>query len=63
MKFFEFAKKGDHSALLNLRAEDSEFWTDGGGEAPVAWTTVQKNLRHDRWIPCKTLLISHRNLG
>lgn len=34
--FFEAMKLGDPSALTPFLAEDSEFWSDGGGKVPAA---------------------------
>jgi RNA polymerase sigma-70 factor (ECF subfamily) len=41
MRLQKLITPGDRPALVNLLTEDFEFWSDGGGQAPVAWTTVQ----------------------
>jgi RNA polymerase sigma-70 factor (ECF subfamily) len=45
-KFFESAKNGDRSALVELLSNESEFWSDGGGKAPAAKTvfTDKENI-------------------
>ena len=35
-RFFECAKNGDKSSLVELLSDESEFWSDGGGKVPAA---------------------------
>jgi len=39
-RFFESAKKGDRSSLMELLSDESEFWSDGGGKVPAAKTIL-----------------------
>jgi RNA polymerase sigma-70 factor, ECF subfamily len=39
-RFFECAKNGDHSSLVELLSDNSEFWSDGGGKVPAAKTIL-----------------------
>jgi RNA polymerase sigma-70 factor (ECF subfamily) len=41
--FFAMAKAGDTEGLLKLLDQQSEFWGDGGGKAPVFSSTVMKS--------------------
>lgn len=35
-EFFELAKRGDNAAMIQMLAENSEFWSDGGGKVAAA---------------------------
>jgi RNA polymerase sigma-70 factor, ECF subfamily len=39
-RFFDHAKNGDKSSLLELLSDESEFWSDGGGKVPAAKTVL-----------------------
>ncbi len=39
-RFFEYAKNGDRASLIELLADDSEFWSDGGGKVAAAKTVL-----------------------
>jgi RNA polymerase sigma-70 factor, ECF subfamily len=41
-RFFECAKKGDKSSLVELLSDESEFWADGGGKVPAATTVLSE---------------------
>jgi RNA polymerase sigma-70 factor, ECF subfamily len=36
LKFFTSAKNGDHQAMMDLLADSSEFWADGGGKVSAS---------------------------
>lgn len=42
-KFFSIAETGNKEALMGLLANDSEFWSDGGGKASVASKEVVRD--------------------
>jgi RNA polymerase sigma-70 factor, ECF subfamily len=44
-RFFECAKNGDNLALIALLADESEFWSDGGGKAPAAKTVLTEKTK------------------
>jgi RNA polymerase sigma-70 factor (ECF subfamily) len=39
-RFFDCAKNGDKSSLVELLSDESEFWSDGGGKVPAAKTIL-----------------------
>jgi RNA polymerase sigma-70 factor (ECF subfamily) len=39
-RFFDRAKNGDKSSLVELLSNESEFWSDGGGKVPAAKTVL-----------------------
>jgi len=47
-RFFEYAKNGDQSSLMELLADESEFWSDGGGKVAAAKTvlTEKEKIAH-----------------
>ncbi len=44
-RFFECAKNGDSSSLVELLSEESEFWSDGGGKVPAAKTVLTEKTK------------------
>jgi RNA polymerase sigma-70 factor (ECF subfamily) len=43
VKFFEYSKKKDKTELLELLADQSEFWSDGGGKVNAIRVVVREN--------------------
>lgn len=41
-RFFESAKNGDNASLMELLADESEFWSDGGGKVSAAKTIIRE---------------------
>jgi RNA polymerase sigma-70 factor (ECF subfamily) len=41
-RFFDYARKGDKSGLLELLSEESEFWSDGGGKVSAAKAVLKE---------------------
>jgi RNA polymerase sigma-70 factor (ECF subfamily) len=41
-RFFESAKNGDNASLMELLADESEFWSDGGGKVSAAKTVLRE---------------------
>ena len=41
-RFFQSAKNGDNASLMELLADESEFWSDGGGKVPAAKTIIRE---------------------
>ena len=44
-RFFEYAKNGDRSSLVELLSDESEFWADGGGKTPAAKTILTEQTK------------------
>ena len=44
-RFFECAKNGDQSSLVELLSDGSEFWSDGGGKVPAAKTVLTEKTK------------------
>ena len=44
-RFFECAKNGDRASLVELLSDESEFWSDGGGQVPAAKTVLTERLK------------------
>jgi RNA polymerase sigma-70 factor (ECF subfamily) len=41
-RFFESAKSGDNATLMELLADESEFWSDGGGKVAAAKAIIRE---------------------
>ena len=41
-RFFESAKNGDNASLMELLADESEFWADGGGKVPATKSIIRE---------------------